>query len=178
MSRFSKLSQRADSSAVARTLRVMVFAALFALGAEVPAWAQAVSGIRGLSGGVGALFSYFGPGNLYVDNQGIQGYVYNFNLFETYSFRAAGGQAWSGGVMTFGAAANHRPDSGRQSKWKFPCRVPFGSSTTPSLAADRLHLPGRPTVTGFIATHLLHTQPELSPAGTVIGILQFQALVG
>lgn len=102
MSRFSKLSQRADSSAVARTLRVMVFAALFALGAEVPAWAQAVSGIRGLSGGVGALFSYFGPGNLYVDNQGIQGYVYTFNLFETYSFRSAGGQAWSGGLMTLG----------------------------------------------------------------------------
>jgi hypothetical protein len=69
---------------------------------ESTAQAQAVSGIRGLSGGVGALFSYFGPGNLYVDNQGIQGYVYNFTLFETYSFRSAGGQAWSGGIMTLG----------------------------------------------------------------------------
>jgi hypothetical protein len=72
------------------------------LAAEASAWAQAVSGIRGLSGGIGALFSYFGPGNLYVDNQGIQGYIYNFNLFETYSFRSAGGQAWSGGLMTLG----------------------------------------------------------------------------
>ncbi len=85
-----------------RGFRLWLLVGLFLILSEAPVWAQAVSGIRGLSGGVGALFSYFGPGNLYVDNQGIQGYVYNFNLFETYNFRSAGGQAWSGGLMTLG----------------------------------------------------------------------------
>ena len=66
-------------------------------------WAQS-SGVRGLGGGVGQLFSLPGPGNLYIDNQGTQGFIYNFgNNFESYSFRSpATGQAWSGGIMTLG----------------------------------------------------------------------------
>jgi len=68
-----------------------------------PAWAQSVSGIRGFSGGTGALFSLTGPGNLYVDSQGNQGYIYNFgNNFESYNFRLASGEANIGGMMTLG----------------------------------------------------------------------------
>ena len=37
--------------------------------------AQSVSGVRGLGGGVAPLFGLVGPGNLYVDNQGTQGYI-------------------------------------------------------------------------------------------------------
>jgi hypothetical protein len=80
---------------------------LLAVGALVacsePAWAQSVSGVRGISGGTGALFSLTGPGNLYADNQGNQGYIYNFgNNFESFNFRLANGQANIGGMMTLG----------------------------------------------------------------------------
>jgi hypothetical protein len=66
--------------------------------------AQSVSGVRGLGGGVAPLFSLVGPGNLYVDTQGTQGYIYNFgNNFESYNFRnPVTGQAWSGAMMTLG----------------------------------------------------------------------------
>jgi len=68
-----------------------------------PAWAQTVSGVRGFSGGVGALFNLTGPGNLYVDSQGNQGFMYNFgNNFESFNFRLASGQANIGGLMTLG----------------------------------------------------------------------------
>ena len=62
------------------------------------------SGVRGLGGGVGQLFGLPGPGNLYVDNQGTQGFIYNFgNNFESFSFRnPSTGQAWSGAIMTLG----------------------------------------------------------------------------
>jgi len=67
------------------------------------AWAQSVSGVRGISGGVGALFNLVGfNGNLYADNNGNQGYIYTFGTFETYNFRSAGGPQWSGGQMTLG----------------------------------------------------------------------------
>jgi hypothetical protein len=68
------------------------------------ATAQSVSGVRGLGGGVAPLFGLVGPGNLYVDNQGTQGYIYNFgNNFESYNFRnPTTGQAWSGAMMTLG----------------------------------------------------------------------------
>jgi hypothetical protein len=67
------------------------------------AWAQ-TAGVRGFGGGVGQLFNLPGPGNLYIDNQGTQGFIYNFgNNFESYSFRdPATGQAWSGAIMTLG----------------------------------------------------------------------------
>lgn len=69
-----------------------------------PASAQTVSGVRSFDGGVGPLFNLTGPGNLYLDGQGTQGYLYQpgGNL-QTYSFRnPTTGQAWSGAVMTFG----------------------------------------------------------------------------
>ena len=66
--------------------------------------AQSVSGVRGFNGGVAPLFGLVGPGNLYIDNQGTQGFIYNFgNNFESYSFRnPSTGQAWSGALMTLG----------------------------------------------------------------------------
>lgn len=69
-----------------------------------PAWGQAVSGVRGINGGVGALFNLTGPGSLYLDSQGNQGYMYTQGTFESYNFRnQTSGQAWSGGMMTLGA---------------------------------------------------------------------------
>jgi hypothetical protein len=65
---------------------------------------QTVSGARAFSGGVGPLFSLVGPGNLYLDNQGTQGYMYTpGNNFESYNFRnPSTGQFWTGAVMTLG----------------------------------------------------------------------------
>ena len=62
------------------------------------------SGVRGLGGGAAQLFGLPGPGNLYIDTQGTQGFVYNFgNNFESFSFRnPSTGQAWSGAIMTLG----------------------------------------------------------------------------
>jgi len=66
--------------------------------------AQSVSGVRGFDGGEAPLFSLVGPGNLYLDNQGTQGFLYTpGNNFESFSFRnPTTGQAWSGAVMTLG----------------------------------------------------------------------------
>ncbi len=78
-------------------------ALLVVLACGEPVWAQSVSGVRGFSGGTGALFGLTGPGNLYVDNQGNQGYIYNFgNNFESFNFRLASGQANIGAMMTLG----------------------------------------------------------------------------
>ena len=81
--------------------RVLGVAVLLVL-IHAPAWGQSVSGVRGISGGVGALFSLVGPGSLYVDNNGNEGYIYSFGAFETYNFRSASGLQWSGGQMTLG----------------------------------------------------------------------------
>ena len=69
-----------------------------------PVLAQTVSGVRSFDGGVGPLFNLTGPGNLYLDGQGTQGYLYQpGGNMQTYSFRnPTTGQAWSGAVMTFG----------------------------------------------------------------------------
>lgn len=66
--------------------------------------AQTVSGARAFSGGVGPLFGLVGPGNLYLDNQGTQGYMYTpGNNFESFNFRnPTTGQFWTGAVMTLG----------------------------------------------------------------------------
>ncbi|HXF93879.1 MAG TPA: hypothetical protein VNK46_14090 [Nitrospiraceae bacterium] len=66
--------------------------------------AQTVSGVRSFDGGVGVLFSLTGPGSLYLDNQGTQGYLYNpGNNFQSFNFRnPTTGQAWSGAVTTLG----------------------------------------------------------------------------
>lgn len=65
---------------------------------------QSVSGVRSFDGGVGPLFNLVGPGNLYLDNQGTQGYLYTpGNNFESFNFRnPTTGQAWSGALMTLG----------------------------------------------------------------------------
>ena len=91
-----------------RSLRAFVWGiVLFAAVASVlfggPAWAQSASGVRGMGGGVGTLFSLTGPGTLYADSQSNQGYMYTFgNNFESFNFRLANGQAYSGGMMTLG----------------------------------------------------------------------------
>ena len=89
-------------------LRMLIFASgiVMSLGMadSSAAWAQSVSGVRSFDGGVAPLFSLVGPGNLYLDNQGTQGYLYTPGQnFESYSFRnPTTGQAWSGAVMTLG----------------------------------------------------------------------------
>ncbi|MDX2253483.1 MAG: hypothetical protein NW202_14440 [Nitrospira sp.] len=67
------------------------------------AWAQSVSGVRAFGGGVAPLARMPG-GNLYIDNQGTQGFLYTPGQnFESYSFRnPTTGQAWSGAVGTLG----------------------------------------------------------------------------
>jgi hypothetical protein len=67
-------------------------------------WGQTISSVRAFNGGVTPLFSLSGPGNLYIDNQGTQGFMYTpGNNFESYSFRnPTTGQAWSGAVTTLG----------------------------------------------------------------------------
>ena len=83
-------------------LRVSLMGVAFcAVMMSVQASAQ-VSGIRGFDGGVAPLFNLVGPGNLYLDSSGTQGYIYNFGLFETYNFRSPGGPAWSGAQGTLG----------------------------------------------------------------------------
>ncbi len=65
---------------------------------------SSVSGVRSFDGGVGPLFNLVGPGNLYLDNEGTQGYLYTpGHNFQSYSFlNPTTGQAWSGAVMTLG----------------------------------------------------------------------------
>jgi hypothetical protein len=67
-------------------------------------WGQTISSVRGFDGGVAPLFNLTGIGNLYIDNQGTQGFLSApGNNFETYSFRnPTTGQAWSGAQTTLG----------------------------------------------------------------------------
>ena len=71
---------------------------------DQPVWGQTISSVRSFDGGVAPLFSAPGPGSLYLDNQGTQGFLYNpGNNFQSFSFRnPTTGQAWSGAVMTLG----------------------------------------------------------------------------
>ncbi len=68
------------------------------------AWGQSISSVRSFDGGVAPLVKGPGPGSLYLDNQGTQGFLYNpGNNFQSFSFRnPTTGQAWSGAVNTFG----------------------------------------------------------------------------
>ena len=90
--------------ALGRSKGILLSAALAMMVCASPVAAQSVSGVRGFNGGVAPLFNLAGPGNLYVDTQGTQGFIYNFgNNFESYNFRnPATGQAWSGAMMTLG----------------------------------------------------------------------------
>ena len=87
-----------------RWLQILAGVSLVMLLWHSPVAAQSVSGVRGFNGGVAPLFNLAGPGNLYVDTQGTQGFIYNFgNNFESYNFRnPTTGQAWSGAMMTLG----------------------------------------------------------------------------
>lgn len=96
----------APVNGVWRCARIAVTAAVcvWLTFASLPAWSQSVSSVRGFDGGVAPLFDLVGPGSLYLDNQGTQGFLYNpGNNFQSYSFRnPTTGQAWSGATMTLG----------------------------------------------------------------------------
>ena len=82
--------------------RVLILSVVMLL-FHAPAWGQAVSGVRGISGGVGALHGLTGPtGSFYTDVQGTQGYLYSAGTFESFNFRTPNGPAWSGSMMTLG----------------------------------------------------------------------------
>lgn len=81
--------------------RVMVVCAVMLLW-NSGAWAQRIESVRGFDGGVAPTFNLTGPGTLYLDSQGTQGYLYNSGTFQTYTFRTPGGQAWNGALMTLG----------------------------------------------------------------------------
>ena len=85
-------------------LSVLALLLFTLLSLDSQAWGQSISSVRGFDGGVAPLFTLPGPGNLYLDNQGTQGYMYApGNNFESYSFRnPTTGQAWSGAVTTLG----------------------------------------------------------------------------
>ena len=84
-------------------IKRITLAAVLLLLVHANAWAQAVSGVRGISGGVGALYSLTGQtGSFYTDVQGTQGYLYSAGTFESFNFRTPHGPAWSGSMMTLG----------------------------------------------------------------------------
>jgi hypothetical protein len=85
-------------------LRLFCAVVVAVLCSDPSAWAQSVSSVRSFDGGVAPLFNLTGPGNLYIDGQGTQGYLYTPGQnFESFSFRnPTTGQAWSGAVTTFG----------------------------------------------------------------------------
>jgi hypothetical protein len=86
----------------ALSVLVLLLFALSSLNSQ--AWGQSISSVRSFDGGVAPLFNLSGPGNLYLDNQGTQGFLYNpGNNFQSFSFRnPTTGQAWSGAVTTLG----------------------------------------------------------------------------
>lgn len=100
------LPQSAPSVPAGRgMMRALVCAALGFAAVWCPSLAPAsaqVSGARSFDGGVGPLFNLVGPGSLYLDSTGTQGYIYSSQSFQTYSFRSPAGQAWSGAQGTLG----------------------------------------------------------------------------
>ena len=76
-----------------------------------PVWGQAVSGVRGVNGGVGALHNLTGStSSLYVDGQGTQGFLSNpagtGGAFQSYIFKTPNGQTWMGSMTTLGPQLN------------------------------------------------------------------------
>jgi hypothetical protein len=86
-----------------RCASVVAVSAILILALGATAGAQSVSGVRAYGGGVAPLFNLVGPGNLYLDTEGTQGYIFNFaNNFQSYNFRNPAVPAWSGALMTLG----------------------------------------------------------------------------
>jgi hypothetical protein len=84
-------------------VKVFVLLTILILSGHTPAWGQTVSGVRGIGGGVGVLHNIPGPtGNMYIDAQGTQGYLYSAGTFESFIFQTPNGPAWSGSMMTLG----------------------------------------------------------------------------
>jgi hypothetical protein len=98
------LSSLCPASGIDKTSIGCVLLLLCVLLAPSLAEAQTVSSVRSFDGGVAPLFNLTGPGNLYLDNQGTQGFLYTPGQnFESFSFlNPTTGQAWSGAVMTLG----------------------------------------------------------------------------
>ena len=103
---FRHRGKQSVRSALVRSAALTVLAFfLFALPLLISqAWAQSISAVRSFDGGVAPLSTGPGPGSLYLDNQGTQGFLYNpGNNFQSFSFRnPTTGQAWSGAVNTLG----------------------------------------------------------------------------
>ena len=77
---------------------------------NAPVWAQ-VSGIRGVNGGVAALYNLTGTtSSLYIDGQGTQGFLSNpagtGGAFQSYIFKTPNGPTWIGSMTTLGPQLN------------------------------------------------------------------------
>ncbi|HXV67707.1 MAG TPA: hypothetical protein VD738_02200 [Nitrospira sp.] len=85
------------------SMRLVCATVILAVSAASTVWGQSVSGVRSFDGGVAPLFR-LGGGNLYIDGQGTQGFLYTPGQhFQSFTFRnPTTGQAWSGAVTTFG----------------------------------------------------------------------------
>jgi len=117
-----------------RILSLSVVILLF----HAPVWGQAVSGIRGVNGGVGALNNLPGStSSLYIDGQGTQGFLSNpagtGGAFESYLFKSPNGSTWIGGITTLGPQLN-------------PGLVAGGNQSSFSLSSGTFVLSSSPTV--------------------------------
>ena len=117
-----------------RVLSLSVVIVLF----HAPVWGQAVSGIRGVNGGVGALNNLPGStSSLYIDGQGTQGFLSNpagtGGAFESYLFKSPSGSTWIGGIMTLGPRLS-------------PGLIAGGNQSSFSLSSGTFILSSSPTV--------------------------------
>ena len=117
-----------------RFLSLSVVIVLF----HAPVWGQAVSGIRGVNGGVGALNNLPGStSSLYIDGQGTQGFLSNpagaGGAFQSYLFKTPNGPTWIGSMTTLGPQLN-------------PGLVAGGNQSSFSLSSGTFILSASPTV--------------------------------
>ena len=105
---------------------------------HAPVWGQAVSGVRGVNGGVGALHNLTGStSSLYTDGQGTQGFLSDpagtGGAFESYIFKSPNGSTWIGGMTTLGPQLN-------------PGLIAGGNQGSFSLSSGTFILSSSPTV--------------------------------
>ena len=105
---------------------------------HAPVWGQAVSGVRGVNGGVGALNNLPGStSSLYIDGQGTQGFLSNpagaGGAFQSYLFKTPNGPTWIGSMTTLGPQLN-------------PGLVAGGNQSSFSLSSGTFILSASPTV--------------------------------